>query len=133
MLDAERLGELEKGDDRRIAAPVLQPAQILLCEAGRLGEPLLGQALIQPYPFYVATNEPPHVHAGKLDDYPHPDHFGGIGVFSPEGSQIPVYGSAQTRASIEADRWGLVKASHDLGSQETMSGVGRSVASRRAG
>lgn len=46
--------------------------------------------------------------------HPHPDHFGGIGVFSPEGSHILVYGSAQTRASIEADRWGLVKASHEV-------------------
>lgn len=46
--------------------------------------------------------------------HPHPDHFGGIGVFSPENSSIPVYGSAQTRSSIETDRWGLVKASHEV-------------------
>ena len=46
--------------------------------------------------------------------HPHPDHFGGIGVFSPEGSDIPVYGSAQTAESIRADRWGLVKASREV-------------------
>jgi glyoxylase-like metal-dependent hydrolase (beta-lactamase superfamily II) len=46
--------------------------------------------------------------------HPHPDHFGGIGVFSPEDSDIPVYGSAQTRESIATDRWGLVKASHEV-------------------
>ena len=46
--------------------------------------------------------------------HPHPDHFGGIGVFSPPGSDVPVYGSAQTTESIRADRWGLVKASHEV-------------------
>lgn len=46
--------------------------------------------------------------------HPHPDHFGGIGVFAPKGAGVPVYGSAQTRESISADRWGLVKASHDV-------------------
>ena len=43
--------------------------------------------------------------------HPHPDHFGGIGVFAPAGSGIPLYGSAQTRDSIASDRWDLVKAS----------------------
>ena len=44
--------------------------------------------------------------------HPHPDHFGGIGVFAPAGSGVPVYGSRQTRDSIAQDRFGLVKASH---------------------
>jgi glyoxylase-like metal-dependent hydrolase (beta-lactamase superfamily II) len=46
--------------------------------------------------------------------HPHPDHFGGIGVFAPEDSAVPLYASAQTRESIRADRWGLVKASHEV-------------------
>ena len=46
--------------------------------------------------------------------HPHPDHFGGIGVFSPEGSSIPLYASRQTRESIAEDRFGLVKASHEV-------------------
>ena len=46
--------------------------------------------------------------------HPHPDHFGGIGVFAPPGSGVPVYGSAQTRDSIAEDRFGLVKASHEV-------------------
>lgn len=46
--------------------------------------------------------------------HPHPDHFGGIGVFAPPGSGIPIYGSRITRDSIAEDRWGLVKASHEV-------------------
>lgn len=45
--------------------------------------------------------------------HPHPDHFGGLGVFAPAGSGVPVYGSRQTRDSIGEDRFGLVKASHE--------------------
>lgn len=50
--------------------------------------------------------------------HPHPDHFGGIGVFASEKSGIPLYASAQTRESIRADRWGLVKASRALLGEE---------------
>lgn len=46
--------------------------------------------------------------------HPHPDHFGGLGVFTPENSGIPLYGSRQTRDSIAEDRFGLVKASHEV-------------------
>lgn len=46
--------------------------------------------------------------------HPHPDHFGGIGVFAPPNSGIPIYGSRMTRDSIAEDRWGLVKASHEV-------------------
>ena len=45
--------------------------------------------------------------------HPHPDHFGGLGVFAPAGSGVPVYGSRQTRDSIKEDRFGLVKASQE--------------------
>ena len=55
--------------------------------------------------------------------HPHPDHFGGVGVFSPEGSEIPVYGSAQTRESIREDRWELVKASQQLIGEDFPSAV----------
>ena len=46
--------------------------------------------------------------------HPHPDHFGGIGVLAPPGSGVPLYGSRQTRESIAEDRFGLVKASHEV-------------------
>lgn len=46
--------------------------------------------------------------------HPHPDHFGGIGVFAPAAAGVPVYGSAQTRDSIAEDRFGLVKASREV-------------------
>ena len=46
--------------------------------------------------------------------HPHPDHFGGVGVFAPAGSGVPIYGSLQTRDSIAEDRFGLVKASRDV-------------------
>ena len=45
--------------------------------------------------------------------HPQPDHFGGLGVFAPKGSGIPVLGSARTRDSMAEDRFGLVKASHE--------------------
>ena len=46
--------------------------------------------------------------------HPHPDHFGGLGVFAAPGSGIPLYGSRRTRESIAEDRFGLVKASHEV-------------------
>ena len=52
--------------------------------------------------------------AAVILTHPHPDHFGGIGVFAPQGSNVPVYGSAETRDSIAQDRFGLVKASHQV-------------------
>jgi len=45
--------------------------------------------------------------------HPHPDHFGGLGVFAPMNAGVPIYGSQQTRASIAEDRYGLVKASKE--------------------
>jgi glyoxylase-like metal-dependent hydrolase (beta-lactamase superfamily II) len=43
--------------------------------------------------------------------HPHPDHFGGLGVFAPEGSGIPVFASRCTRDAVAADRFGLVAKS----------------------
>ena len=45
--------------------------------------------------------------------HPHPDHFGGIGVFAAAAADAPIYGSKATRESIAEDRFGLVKASHE--------------------
>lgn len=69
MFDTERLRQLEEGYDRRIAAATLEIAQILLREARALGELFLGQALFEPDPSDVRSNQFPHVHAESLDRY----------------------------------------------------------------
>ena len=43
--------------------------------------------------------------------HPHPDRFGGIGVFTAPGT--PLYGTQQTLDSIAQDRLGLVRQSRD--------------------
>lgn len=70
MLDVERSGELEEGHDRGVAEPPLQIAQILLGEAGALGELLLTEALLEPDPPHISSDQSPNVHSAKLDHYP---------------------------------------------------------------
>lgn len=45
--------------------------------------------------------------------HPHPDHFGGIGVFVDAGNNCPLYASRQTRDSIAEDRMGLIGKSRE--------------------
>lgn len=46
--------------------------------------------------------------------HPHPDHFGGPGVFSPEGSDIPMCASARTGAGVADGHRALVEASLEV-------------------
>jgi hypothetical protein len=67
MADAEHRGQLIDCDDSRVSTPVFQAANILLTEAGKLGETLLGQALLLPDPLDVAADQRTHVHAYRVD------------------------------------------------------------------
>lgn len=67
MIHAQRLREFVEADDRRIAEAAFEIAQILLREARTLRELLLTQALFEPDPPHVPSDQPPHVHAGRLD------------------------------------------------------------------
>ena len=69
MADAERTGEMEQRHDGRIASALFETADILLCEAGDLGETLLGEALLPAEPPEIATHQLAHVHARKLRLY----------------------------------------------------------------
>lgn len=46
--------------------------------------------------------------------HPHPDHFGGLGVFAEASQDAPVYASAQTRESIAGDHFGFVAATRTV-------------------
>jgi len=69
MSGAERLREFEHRHNRRIAAPPFQATDVLLGEAGALGELLLRQAILQPDSLDVPPDQPPHIHRGKLAGY----------------------------------------------------------------
>lgn len=62
---AEAARQLEERHDRRVAAAVFELADILLAEAGALGELLLGQARRSAETQGIATDELAHVHAGS--------------------------------------------------------------------
>jgi hypothetical protein len=55
--------------DRWIAPTTLEATDILLGDAGHLGEALLGEALRQSQPCKIPANQPAHVHARKLNEY----------------------------------------------------------------
>ena len=46
--------------------------------------------------------------------HPHPDHFGGIGVFAETGVDIPIYSSQATLDSMANDAQGFVRKSHEV-------------------
>ena len=62
-------GNLVKRDDCWIAASLLQAADVLLTEAGYLGQPLLRYIFPLPYPFNVLADELAHVHAQRSANY----------------------------------------------------------------
>ena len=65
----ERTRKVIQRHDRRIAPTTLEATDILLGDAGHLGEALLGEALRQPQPCKISANQPAHVHARKLTEY----------------------------------------------------------------
>jgi hypothetical protein len=64
--DAQGLCQLLERYDRRVAAPALEIADVLLTEARALGKLLLRQALREPDPLGVPSHQPPHIHAEGL-------------------------------------------------------------------
>ena len=69
MADAECAREMEQGHDGRVAPALFETADILLREAGNLGEALLGEALLPAEPPEIATHQLAHIHARKLRLY----------------------------------------------------------------
>lgn len=69
MTDAERTRKVKQGHDGRIAASSFEVADVLLREAGDLGETLLGEALLLPKSRKVSAHQLAHVHARKLPSY----------------------------------------------------------------
>ena len=66
MRHAERLRQLVKRHDCRVAPPPLQVADVLLAEPRPLGKFFLGQTLGEPELLGVSSHQPPHVHAEGL-------------------------------------------------------------------
>ena len=46
--------------------------------------------------------------------HPHPDHFGGLGVFAETGVDIPIYSSPATLDSMANDTQGFIRQSHEV-------------------
>lgn len=66
VADAEGLGELIECDNGGIALSALQPADILLGEAGNVRELLLRQAFFQPDPPHIPSDQGAHVHGRRI-------------------------------------------------------------------
>src|SRR3984893_9683581 len=64
--DAERGCQLVEAHDRRVAPALLEAAYVLLAEARKLRQLLLGQALFLPYPLDVPPDQLAHVHAAEV-------------------------------------------------------------------
>jgi len=61
-IHVQRLGQLVQRHHGRIAPTALEPADILLREAGTLGDLLLRQSLLAAQPAEIASHQLPHVH-----------------------------------------------------------------------
>ena len=68
MADAQRLRQIVKRDDGRIAPSTLQTAEILLAKARTLLDLLLSQALIPTQAREISANQFTHVHAQQDRD-----------------------------------------------------------------
>ena len=60
--DTKALRQFKKGDHGRISVSLLKATDILLGKSRDLGKLLLGQALFQPNPAYVSSDQCAHVH-----------------------------------------------------------------------
>jgi len=63
MAHAESHRDLVNGQNRRIAFSTLQRAEILLRQAGALGELFLGPAFVLAEASTIVADEFPHIHA----------------------------------------------------------------------
>ncbi len=66
MADAERLRQFVQSDHGGIASPVFETADILLAEAGNIGELFLCQRLQESNAPYIPSNQFAHVHARRI-------------------------------------------------------------------
>src|ERR1700730_9047510 len=66
VADAERGCQLVEAHDRRVAPALLEAAYVLLAEARKLRQLLLGQPLSLPYPLDVPPDQLAHVHAAEV-------------------------------------------------------------------
>jgi hypothetical protein len=66
VADAERGYQLVDAYNRRIAPDLFEAAYVLLAEAGKLRELLLGQAFLLPDPLDVPPDQLAHVHAPEV-------------------------------------------------------------------
>ena len=55
-----------KAYDRRVAPALLEASYVLLAEAGKLRQLLLGEALLLPDSFDVPPDQLAHVHAAEV-------------------------------------------------------------------
>ena len=69
MTDAERDREMIDAHDRRVALAAFDIADILLRNAGHLGEPLLGEFLLPAQSRKIPTDQLAHIHGRKLRQY----------------------------------------------------------------
>ncbi|MGY2805578.1 tryptophanyl-tRNA synthetase [Bradyrhizobium sp. USDA 4506] len=69
MTDTQRAGEFKQRYDGWVTAPTLQVADVLLSEAGQLGEFLLRKALLLPQSCKIPADQLAHVHLRKLRLY----------------------------------------------------------------
>jgi PAS domain S-box-containing protein len=63
---AKGYGKLINGNDCRIAAPLLEAANVLLAKSREIGKLLLRQALFLPEPLNVPADQSAHVHAQEV-------------------------------------------------------------------
>ena len=69
MTDAQCACEFEQRHHSGIAPTTLQIADVLLSEAGRLGESLLREALLLPQSCKIPAHQLAHIHLRKLRLY----------------------------------------------------------------
>lgn len=66
VADAERAGQFVDAYDRRIASALLEAAYVLLTEAGKVRQLLLGQTFLLPDSFNVPPDQFAHIHATEV-------------------------------------------------------------------
>lgn len=68
MADTKCGSQFVERDDSRVAAASLQPTDVLLAEAGKRAEFLLGQSFRKPDPFEIFPYQLAHIHADIVQE-----------------------------------------------------------------